>query len=282
MKRRTTISPNALRNAGHSLRLRRIGRIALWALIALLLFRGLEGVLSDPASRMSPALAGPNAHPLDEESSAFAVRFARAYIADSSLHSLDSYFAGGTALPVGAAASGQGVAQAEVAQTRRLGGGRAIVTIACELLGGRVLYLAVPIVRDSAGEVAALGAPSLVAAPETAGLEAERTQPLSGADAGAIGELADRFLAAYVSTSEPADLSYYVASGANVTPLGGLRLVGTPSVRESQDEGGPGRTVIASVHARDEASGVTYVLSYRLELVKRERWYVSAVEGALR
>jgi len=278
---RATISPSALRGVGHSLRLRRIGRVALWALVAFLLIRGTESVLS-PAPEPPQAPADAKGSPLGQAGAAFAVGFARAYLADPSLRRLSDRFAEGVTPRAEASTTGRKVAQAEVAQTRRLGGGRAIVTVACELLGGRVLYLAVPIVRDSAGEVAALGAPSLVAAPETAGLEAERTQPLSGADAGAIGELVDRFLAAYVSSTEPADLSYYVAPGTSVAPIGGLRLVGTPSVRESQDEGGPDRTVIASVRAHDEASDVTYFLSYRLELVRRERWYVSAVEGALR
>jgi hypothetical protein len=278
---RATISPSALRGAGHSLRLRRIGRVALWALVALLLIRGTESVLS-PTPEPPQAPADAKGGPLGQASAAFAVSFARAYLAEPSLRRLSDRFAEGVTPNGGNPTAGPEVAQAEVAQTRRLGRGRAIVTVACELLGGRVLYLAVPIVRNSADEVAALGAPSLVAAPETAGLEAERTQPLSGADAGAIGELVDRFLAAYVSAGEPADLSYYVAPGTSVAPIGGLRLVGTPNVRESQDEGGPDRTVIASVRARDEASNVTYFLNYRLELVRRERWYVSAVEGALR
>jgi hypothetical protein len=247
---------------GNSLRLRRIGRVALWALVALLLIRGTESVLS-PAPEPPYVPAGAKGSPLGQASSAFAVRFARAYLAEPSLRNLSDRFGEGVTPNGGSPTVGREVAQAEVTQTQRLGGRRAIVTVACELLGGRVLYLAVPIVRDSAGEVAALGA-------------------LSGADAGAIGQLVDRFLAAYVSTSEPADLSYYVAPGMSVAPIGELRLVGTPNVRESQDEGGPDRTVIASVRARDEASDVTYFLSYRLELVRRERWYVSAVEGALR
>jgi hypothetical protein len=277
----TRISPIALRGSGHSLRFRRIGRLALWALLALLLIRGVESILY-PASETPQAPAGTEGSPLGQASSAFAVGFARAYLSEPALRNLSDHFAEGAAPGAGANTPGRDVAQAEVAQTHRLGGGRAIVTVACELLGGRVLYLAVPIVRNSAGEVAALGAPSLVAAPETARVEAERTQPLSGPDAGAIGELVDRFLAVYVSATAPADLSYYVVPGASVTPLGGLLLIGTPHVREPDDEGGPGRTVIASVHAHDETSGVTYVLSYRLELVKRERWYVSAVEGAPR
>lgn len=269
-------------SAGVRLRLRGIGRVALWALVALLLFRGVGAVVSDPAREASPAASAAGARSLDETSAAFAVSFARAYFADPSMRSLAAYFAEGATPPSGVPAStGERVAQAEIAGTRRLGDGRAIVTVACELLGGRVQFLAVPIVRDTAGEVAALGAPSLVAAPEVAEVDAERSQPLSGADAGPIGELVDKFLTVYVSTTDPADLSYYIATDATVEPVGGLRLIGVPSTSQVGGEGVK-RSVLAAVHVRDEASGVTYPLSYRLELVKRERWYVTAVEGALR
>lgn len=263
-------------------RLRGIGRVALWALVALLLFRGLGAVLSPPSQQPSPASAGAHG-PLDAGSSAFAVRFARAYFADPSARSLAAYFAGGTTSMrrTAPASAAQEVAQAEVARTRRLGRGRAMVTVACELLGGRVLYLAVPIARDDAGEVAALGAPSLVAAPEVAEVDAERSQPLSGADAGAIGELVGKFLAAYVSSANPADLSYLLAPGIAVRPLGGgFALRGAPRVSQL-DDGVASRTVLAAVRVRDEANGVTYPLSYRLELVRRKRWYVRAVGGTL-
>ena len=262
-------------------RLRGAGRVALWALVALLLFRGVASVVAGSARQSAPVKAIAGA--LDDGSAAFAVRFARSYLADPSARSLARYFAEGSApLPASVPASwGQDVAQAEVAGTQRIGRGRAIVTVSCELLGGRVLYLAVPIVRDDAGEVAALGAPSLVAAPEVAEVDAERPQPLSGAEAGAIGELADKFLAAYVASDTSADLSYYVEPGSSVEPLGGLSLVGAPNTSAIGGERAR-RTVLATVRVRDEAGGVTYPLSYRLELVKRERWYVSAVEGAVK
>ncbi len=262
-------------------RLRGVGRLALWALVALLLFRGTAAVVSGPARQPVPARA--TAATLDDASAAFAVRFARAYLADPSARSLAGYFAQGSApLPASVPASwGQEVVQAEVAGRQGLGNRRAIVTVSCELLGGRALYLAVPIVRDDAGEVAALGAPSLVAVPEVAQVDAERPEPLSGAEAGAIGELADKFLAAYVASDTPADLSYYVAPGSSVEPLGGLSLVGEPNTSTIGSEGGR-QTVLATVRVRDEETDVTYPLSYRLELVKRERWYVSAVEGAVK
>lgn len=261
-------------------RLRGAARVALWALVALLLFRGTVAVVSGPARQ--PTSARATVGSLDDASAAFAVHFARAYFADPSARNLAGYFAERSApLPASVPGSwGQEVTQAEVAGTQRFGHDRAIVTVSCEFLGGRVLYLAVPIVRDDAGEVAALGAPSLVAAPEVAAVDAERPQPLSGADAGAIGELTEKFLAAYVSSNTAADLSYYVAPGSSVEPLGGLSLVGVPNTSAIDGESW-GRTVLVTVRVRDEAGGVSYLLSYRLELVKRGRWYVSAVEGAV-
>jgi hypothetical protein len=101
-------------------------------------------------------------------------------------------------------------------------------------------------------------------------------------EAGEIGELAYRFLGAYLTSTSPADLSYYLAPEAEVRPLGGgFALQAAPTVAELEGLG-PERTVLASGNVTDEASGVTYPLAYRLELVKRERWYVAGLKGALR
>ncbi len=40
------------------------------------------------------------------------------------------------------------------------------------------------------------------------------------------------------------------------------------------------RLVVASVSARDPASGATYELRYRLRLVRDDRWLVAAVNDA--
>lgn len=261
--------------------LRGIGRAALWALVALLLVRGAADVLSEPR-QVEPAPTGAGAAG-DPATGAFAVRFARAYLAGASPRDLAPLLAPGAPVrATGPAGEGARVAQAEVAGVRDLGGGRAIVTVACELGDARTLYLAVPIVREDAGEVAALGAPAVVAGPAAVRGRVERPRPLAGPDGAAIADLARRFLGAYLSASGPGDLSYLLAPGASVTPPGGgLRLLAIHSVGQEGAGEGPRRTVVVAARVRDTASGATYPLAYRLEVVRRGRWYVQAVQGAL-
>jgi Conjugative transposon protein TcpC len=261
--------------------LRATGRVALWALVGLLLLRGISGVLTEPR-RADPATAERNSSS-DPATAAFAVRFARTYLSEPSPQALAPFLAPGTSAPahLGSDAGAQ-VEQAEVAGTRDLGGGQAIVTVACELGDARTLYLAVPIVRESAGEVAAQGVPAIVAGPAGVGESVEAPRAHAGPDAGAIDELVRRFLPVYFSASDPGDLSYLLAPGATVTPPGGgFELLAVASVKQLGGGEGARRTALATVRVRDAATGAVYPLAYRLQLVRRDRWYVEAVEGAL-
>jgi hypothetical protein len=260
--------------------LRGVGRIAIWTVLGLLLVRG---VLAEPsATTPVPQRATEG---IDPKSGAFAVRFARTYLTDPSAAALTPFLAEGAQIgngnPPGSDASA--VTQVEVSEARELGDGRSVLTVACELRDARTLYLAVPIVRDQAGEVAALGAPSIVAAPGTAGVDSdERPQPLAGADAGPIAELVEKFLPEYLAASAGGSLSYLLAPGATVTPLGGaLHLEAATGVKQLGSGEGPSRTVLAGARLGDPISGAAYPVVYRLELVKGAgRWYVDAVEGA--
>ncbi|MGE5281811.1 MAG: conjugal transfer protein [Chloroflexota bacterium] len=268
------------RSAGSALR--PLGRVAIWAVIALLLVRGLGAVLApEGVSRSAPV----RSEGVDPASASLAVRFARAYLADPAPRELAPFLAEGARVGRGrsALAGDAALIQAEVAATQELGGGREILTVACDLRDGRSLYLAVPISRSRAGEVAVSGAPWVVAEPSTAGVEGERPRPLAGEDAGAIRALAAKFLPAYLADRSARDLSYLLAPGASVAPLGGaLEPFGSGgSVAQLGDGEGHRRTVVVSGRFRDPASGAVYQLAYRLELVKRNRWYVRSVEGAL-
>ncbi len=259
--------------------LRGFGRIAIWTVLGLLLVRGVlaEPNAGAPAPRRS-------AEAVDPASAAFAVRFARAYLREPSADALAGFLAEGARLSGGRPPEAGGeVAQAEVAGAEELGGGRSVLTVAAELRDARVLYLAVPIVREKAGEVAALGAPSIVAAPGSAGADFnERPQPLAGSDAAAIGELIAKFLPEYVSAGEAGSLSYLLAPGAAVTPLGGaVALDATTGVTQLGSGEGTSRIVIAAARVSDPASGAAYPVAYRLEVRKAGgRWYVAGVEGA--
>ncbi|HET9164215.1 MAG TPA: conjugal transfer protein [Solirubrobacterales bacterium] len=261
--------------------LRSVGRVALWTLVALLLAKGGAAVLAGPSRRVAGS-ASQHGAAADPASGAFAVRFARTYLSGSSRELTPLLAPGvGDETTPGATGTDVPVEQAEVAGARDLGGGRAIVTVACELGGGRTLYLAVPIVREGAGEVAALGAPAVVTGPPGVAQSPTQPGPLAGSSGAAIADLVRRFLPAYLSASEPGDLSYLLAPGARVTPLGGaLRLLAVGAVKQEGDSEGPRRTAIATARVR-ESGGATLRLAYRIEVVRRGRWYVDGVEGAL-
>lgn len=261
--------------------MRKAGRVALWALVALLLFRGVASVLSAPEH--GDAAGAARGGVSDPATTSFAVRFARTYLAASSPQALAALLAPGAAVPASPSPGpGTAVEQAEVAAVRDLGSGRAIVTVACELDTARTLYLAVPIVREGAGEVAALGVPAIVAGPAGVAGSFEQPRPLTGPGATEIGDLARRFLAAYLAATEARDLAYLLAPGAAVTPLGGgLELLAVSGVRLIGSEDGARREIVVSARVREPQTGRVFPLAYWLEVVRRDRWYVEDVSGAL-
>ena len=262
--------------------LRRLGRVAIWALLGLLLVRGAGAVLAGPSSaERAGSVRGLAA---EQASAAFAVRFARAFLADPDPRALAPLMAEGARLGVGSVpgGAGTGIAQAEVAGTEELGDGRALLTVACELRDGRTVFLAVPIVRSRADEVAALGAPSIVAAPGVAGADPERPQPLAGEGAAQIRRLLVRFLPAYLRADSASQLSYLLAPGASVVPLAdAVRLLSLRALSQLGSAEGSRRAVLVSALVEDPATGAAYPLVYRVEVTKRGRWYVDAVGGEL-
>lgn len=256
--------------------------MAIWIVLALLLVRGIGAVLAQPQKHAPGDVAGTVN---DQASSALAVRFARTYFDDPSGGALAPLLAEGASVRGAgpAAAASVGVAQAEVSASQRLGGGREILTVASELRDGRTVYLAVPISRSGAGEVAVGGAPWVVAAPSTVGVAAERPRPIAGPDAAAIRSLVEKFIPAYLSARSPRDLSYLLSPGASVVPLAGsFELLGAPgAVSQLGDGEGARRAVVVACRLRDPSSGAVYRLGYRLSVIKRNRWYVESVEGGL-
>jgi Conjugative transposon protein TcpC len=265
--------------------LRSVGRMALWAVVVLLLVHGAVSLVQTEPRNDEVALSGSAAGDGSEAVDAFAVGFVRAYLADPSPEALAAFVVSDTTIASGgeAAPADEQVAQAEVMATRQTGGGRAVVTVWCELLTGRVVYLAVPTIRSMAGGVAALGPPAFVSAPGIGRVESdtEGSQPIRGVDAGEIRELAERFTNSYLSATEPGGLKYLTPPGSAIAPLGGFAPVGAVSVREAGDGGGPHRSVTVAVRARAQGGGV-YPVAYMLALEKRDRWYVTAVEGEAR
>ena len=263
---------------------RTIGRGAIWATLALLLVRGIGSVFSPAGSEVARPRKDTSAE--DQIADAFAIRFARTYLSEPSAEALAPYMAEGAHVGTGLApkVATAAVAQAEVSGTEDLGDGESVLTVACELRDSRTLYLAVPLARSGTGEVAALGAPWIVAGPgTTAGAGSERPRPLAGSGAPEIESLVERFLPAYLASGAADELSYLLLPGEVIQPLGGqLALKSLAGVSQLGDGEGPRRTILAAVRVTDPSGGATYPLVYRLSVERSgqgDRWYVAAIEG---
>jgi hypothetical protein len=265
-----------------SIGLRSAGRVALWIAVGIVLIRGVGSIVSEPAATIGGAGVEAGGFP-DDEARAFAVRFASAYL-DPPPGGLAGYLADGLSdtaavtLPRGPGAK---VAWATVAREASLGDSRALVTVAALTDTGASRYVTVPVARDERGGLVVSALPSFSPPPPRAALGGEDVEPLTGPGSEAVGDLAERFLRAYLSGGDSDALAYLLAPGAAVTPMpGGLAVVSfdgadqiaaTATVRR--------RSVRVSVTVRDRETGAVYPLGYRLEVARRDRWYVAAVAG---
>jgi hypothetical protein len=142
--------------------------------------------------------------------------------------------------------------------------------------------LTVPVARDAAGRLVVDDLPSFAAAPARAAAELPNDEPLAGADRGPIEDVLTRFLRAYLA-GDSGGLSYLVAPRARIAAVSGrFELLSLASVLSVGAGDGGRRSVLVMVHARDLGSRALYMLRYRVELVRRDRWYVAELneEGA--
>ena len=270
--------------------LRSAGRLVLWCVVALLLVRGAGDVLGGDAP--APPATGTRATAMswpDDEARAFAVDFARAYLSYSPRHP-DRYARGvlpfvsadvaGSIVPRFARRDSRQVVQsAVVARTATSGGGRALVTVAATVAGRTVStrYLTVPVARDAGGGLAVNDLPSFSAPPAHGHVASLELEPLAGSDGAEVQDVLARFFRAFLA-GRSADLEYFVPAGVRVGALAQrYELVAVDSVEQVGSGAGPTRSVLALVRARDVRSRAVYPLRYRVRLVRRDRWYVAAV-----
>jgi hypothetical protein len=269
------------------------GRVLLWLAVLLVLIRGLDGIANarHGASRV-PSVSGQTtaeAWP-DDAARAFAVQFATAYVthapgADPAAYArrVDGFASAELADQLAPAfdrgAPAQAVQAAIVAGIVRLDGRRALITVAATLTtgGGQgARWLTVPIARDDRGGLVVYDLPSFAAGPARAAGGPVQGDPLFGPDSGAITDVVNRFLRAYL-VGDTGALAYLVAPGTRIAATtGGLRLLDVDAI-ETVPAAAGGRVLLIAVRARDLVSRVTYALRYRVQLVRRDRWYVAAI-----
>lgn len=195
----------------------------LWVLLVLVLVlvRGLGDIVRD-AEDPSPAPAAAGSEFPGDAERAFAVRVARVYMTwqagggERAAREFDALLAPALrerferAVPV--RGPGQAVIEPTVTSSDVVAPDRAVVTVACALVGGPAVtrFVAVPVARDGRGGLIAYDLPALVAGPPAGDVDVEEPAPISGAEAGQIDRLARRFLAAYVAGAGAEDLAFFV------------------------------------------------------------------------
>lgn len=270
--------------------LTRLGRMLLWLLVTVLLIRGASDVLAPraPAAATRAVPAVRSAWP-DDEAGAFAVAFARAYLSysprdpEGSARAVRAFVADDVADDVvpqfGRGARRQVVGAATVARTAVVDARHALVTVAVD--DGR--YLTVPVARDGAGGLVVYDLPSFAAPPARGAVGPASLDPLSGAEQGEIRDVLTRFFRAFLA-GDARELSYFVPVGVRMGALGRRdELVGEVSVMQAAGPAAAGRRdVVATLRARDVATGAVFALRYRLRLVRGDRWLVAEVNEATR
>ena len=121
---------------------------------------------------------------------------------------------------------------------------------------------------------------------QAGGADAARTRrrrasrALTGAERDAIYDVLTRFFRGYLAGDTGA-LAYFVPPGTRpAATAGGFELVELASVGAVGPPARGRRLVLATVDARDVASGAVLALRYRVRMVHRDRWYVAELNRA--
>jgi hypothetical protein len=275
--------------------LARLGRLALWAAVAVVLVRGLGDILA-AEGKAPPAPAREQTGDVwpDDAARAFAVEFAIAYLHHSPRDDPGEYGRRIAAFASPQLASeltprfdqrgpGQGVRSATLAGSTTLDARHALLTVAATLTAGEAVttrFLTVPVARDAAGGLVVYDLPSYAAAAARASVGPTEGEPLIGDERAAVEDVVRRFMRAYLA-GDSGGLSYLVPPGTQVAAVAGrFELVELGSIASLGAPAGDERLVLVRVLARDVSSRAVYGLRYRVRLVRRDRWYVAAINSA--
>ncbi|MGH2944830.1 MAG: conjugal transfer protein [Solirubrobacteraceae bacterium] len=273
----------------------RLGRLVLWAAVAVVLVRGLGDILASP--RSTPIVAARertrDVWP-DDAARAFAVQFATAYLHQSPQDDPGDYarriadfgsseLASELAPRLDRRGSGQAARTAAVAGSTTVDARHALLTVAATVTTADAVttrHLTVPVARDAAGGLTVYDLPSFAAAPTRASAAPPNGEPLVGDERPAVEDVVGRFLRVYLA-GDSGGLSYLVPPGTRIAAVGGrFELVELGSITSFGEPSGDERLVLVRVRARDLFSRALYALRYRVRLVRRDRWYAADVNGA--
>ncbi|MBE2317826.1 conjugal transfer protein [Solirubrobacter sp. CPCC 204708] len=269
---------------------KRLGRAVLWLLVLVLLLRGVASVMEPRRPGAVAATAKPAvASWPDDEVRAFASDFARAYLtynakdpeaSESAIRAFVGPELASSVVPeYGEDAPRRAVGSVSVARVLRVDDSRALVTVAAAATGG-TRYLTVPVARDARGGLVVSDLPSLAAPPTLASAPQMSGESLPASERAPIEDVVSRFLTAYLA-GDAGELSFFTPTGVRIGALAAEHeLVDVTSLALVAPAQGRVREVMATVRAKDAATGATYGLRYRLQLVREDRWLVAAVNSS--
>jgi hypothetical protein len=218
---------------------------------------------------------------IDRAAEGFATLFARSYLSwdsrDPEAHRIAlARFVGswmeseaGLQLPE---SGEQQVQWAQVVQARVAASGERLYTVAAQTDTLGLLYLTVGVIREAGGELALAGYPAFVGAPAATGAVAPTH--LREVEDQALETVVTRALRNYLARAE-SELAADLAAGARVSlPAQTFALQSLDSL----DWSSGGRSVLATLRARDERGG-QYTLTYELGVrLSAGRWEISAIQ----
>jgi Conjugative transposon protein TcpC len=272
--------------------LARLGRLALWIAVVVVLVRGAADVLAGEPTTPSTRVHH-SARPVwpDDAARSLAVEFASAYLTHTpgdeagarQLTELASPELANELTPrLDPRTPRQAVRLASVSGAVAVDDRHALVTVAATIATARTVgtrRITVPIARDRAGALVVYDLPSFAPAPARAATPRTRSEPLLGAERAAIEDVLTRIFRAYLA-GDAGGLVYLVAPGARIAAAAGhFELLDVASLVVAGPAVGRGRLVLVTVHARDLESRATYALRYRVRLMRRDRWYVAELNG---
>lgn len=260
---------------------RELPRYLLQALAAMGLLASARFAIAPPHPVPVRASTSGSAAAVDRAAEGFATLFTRSYLSwdsrDPEAHRLAlAPFVGSwmeTEAGLQPPESGeQQVQWTQVVQVRELASGERLYTVAAQTDTAGLLYLSVGVVRESDGALALGGYPAFVGAPASTG--AAVSAHLREVEDPALATVVTRALRNYLARAE-SELAADLAAGTRVSPLG--RTLALQSL-DSLGWSPSGRTVLATLRARDER-GAQYTLTYELGvLLSAGRWEISAIQ----
>lgn len=266
----------------------RLGRIALWLVLGFVFLRGVGDVLggsgAEETRAAKPVAAWPNA-----EAEAAVLDFTRRYLTyspeEEELHAaaVAPYLAPnleeGAGLEVPRKGKDQTVGQVAVAQVKRLAPDRALVEVSAAVYNETVSTrrVVVPIARDGRGRVTVYDYPALSAPHERGTVSVDEPREVREPEYAQVEATLERFFPPYLA-GEAKALSYIAPAGVQPRALNvPYRFLGIDRIGDLGETRDGRRIVVARVRARDRETKTEQVLSFHLRLVRRDRFYVEAV-----